>query len=328
MHVGQVRRMDCIYKYITLTVILQVTKKMTQWKYYLFPLGAIFIWAGNTIVSKLSAGLIEPAAISFYRWVLAAVVMTPFLLKPVWKERTLLKLYWKKIAVLSMLGMVLYQSLAYFAASTSSATSMGMIASLLPLMTVLLSCLLMKEPLTIGAVLGLSLSLYGVTILISSGHPGMLLEHGIVVGDFLMLIASLAYSLYGVLLRKWALPFSSWNLLYVQILLAVIMLFPGFMMAPSSPINADNLPLVLYAGIGASIFSQILWMRSVAYIGASRSSMFMNLFPIVTVLIAMIALNESLHWYHIVGGGVTLVGVLLAQTLKKPLIGRAPDQSV
>nr|MBA2816576.1 HTH-type transcriptional repressor of iron proteins A [Candidatus Pantoea persica] len=38
----------------------------------LFPLLAVLIWSVNTIVSKLSAGSIDPAAISFYRWLLAA----------------------------------------------------------------------------------------------------------------------------------------------------------------------------------------------------------------------------------------------------------------
>jgi drug/metabolite transporter (DMT)-like permease len=293
---------------------------MTQWKYSVFPLGAILIWAGNTVVSKLSAGLIAPEAISFYRWLLAGLLMTPFLIRPVWQARHIYRPYWKHIAALTLLGMVLYQSLAYFAAATSTATSMGVIASLLPLLTVLLSTIFMKEPPTIGMIGGGLLSLYGIVILISNGQPGILLDHGVVFGDLLMLIATIAYSLYGVLLRKWALPIPPWHLLYLQVILAIVMLFPGFYFGQHSPVTMANLPLVLYAGIAASIGSQILWMRSVAYFGASRSGMFMNLFPIFTVIIAVVALGESVHWYHIVGGGITLIGVLLAQLLKKQIV--------
>ena len=37
---------------------------------YLFPLLAVFIWAGNTVVNKLAVGIIQPAEIGFFRWLL------------------------------------------------------------------------------------------------------------------------------------------------------------------------------------------------------------------------------------------------------------------
>jgi len=291
-----------------------------QLKYSVFPLGAVLIWAGNTVVSKMSAGLIEPAAISFYRWLLAGLILTPFLLKPVWRQRRTIQPHLPKILVLALLGMVLYQSLAYFAAATSSATSMGMIASLMPLLTLLLSSLFLREPPTWGTLIGGVLSLLGLMILIGKGHPMQLFEHGVVFGDILMLLATVAYALYGVLLRKWALPIASWHLLYLQIWIAVVLLFPPFLLAPYSPVTAANLPLLLYAAIAASIISQILWMNGVAHMGASHATVFMNLFPIFTVIIAVAALGESVHSYHAIGGGITLIGVLLAQMLKQRIV--------
>ena len=50
---------------------------------YAFPLLAIFIWAGNTVINKLAVGAIFPAEIGFYRWLLAGLLFTPFMLKPV-----------------------------------------------------------------------------------------------------------------------------------------------------------------------------------------------------------------------------------------------------
>ena len=47
---------------------------------FLFPLLAILIWAANTVVSKAAAGVLDPAAISFYRWVIAALALSPFCL--------------------------------------------------------------------------------------------------------------------------------------------------------------------------------------------------------------------------------------------------------
>lgn len=42
----------------------------------LFPLLAVLIWSINAVVSKVSATAIDPAAISFYRWALALIVLT------------------------------------------------------------------------------------------------------------------------------------------------------------------------------------------------------------------------------------------------------------
>lgn len=49
----------------------------------------------------------------------------------------------------------------------------------------------------------------------------------------------------------------------------------------------------------------------------------MNLSPIFTAIIAVLFLHEQLHSYHIIGGGITLAGVALAQRLRKPLFGRS-----
>lgn len=288
-----------------------------------FPLGAVLIWAGNTVISKMSASVIAPEDISFYRWVLAAALMSPFLARSTWAVRAQIRPHLGKILVLALLGMVLFQSLAYFAAATASATSMGIIASLMPLLTLVLSIKLLSEPPTIGTLAGGLLSLFGLAVLIGRGHPQNLFEQGVVTGDLLMLLATIAYGLYGVMLRRWALPLRTWQLLYMQVLMAVVLLFPGFVLGHRSPITRDNLPILLYAGIAASILSQFLWMRGVAYLGASRCSIFVNLMPVFTVIIAVAALGEQLHGYHAVGGLITLAGVIMAQVFKQRLRWRA-----
>lgn len=45
---------------------------------FLYPVSAILLWAGDVIVSKLSARSIDPLAITFWRLVLAVAVMSLF----------------------------------------------------------------------------------------------------------------------------------------------------------------------------------------------------------------------------------------------------------
>ena len=51
----------------------------------LFPVLATLIWAASTVVNCLSVGVIDPAAISFYRWLVALLVLSPVMLPKVWR---------------------------------------------------------------------------------------------------------------------------------------------------------------------------------------------------------------------------------------------------
>lgn len=285
-------------------------------KYLSFPLIAIAIWAINTIVSKLSAGVIDPGVISLDRWLLASLVMTPFMAPKVWRNKHIVIAHLPKVIVFSFLGMVLFQSLAYYAAASTSATNMGLIGSLMPLNTILFSTLLLKERPTLLLVVGVTLSMLGILVLVTKGQPQHLLSQGIALGDGLMLIGTIAYGAYSVLLRKWAVPLPPWQMLYLQIIFAVVMLLPVYWLSPASPITAENLPLILFAGIFSSIVAGFFWMQGVVHLGANRAMLFMNLLPVLVTLIAVAVLNEALHSFHLIGGLVTLSGVLLVELPK------------
>ena len=290
---------------------------------FLFPLLAVLIWSVNAVVSKMSATAIDPAAISFYRWVIALAVLTPFALPGVWRHRQQIKQSWWKLLVLGLLGMVLYQSLAYYAAHSVSALFMGILNALIPLLTVLLSVVVMRLAPTQGILLGSILSFCGLVWLVSEGEPAQLLSHGLGKGEVMMFAASASYALYGVLTKRWAIPLPNWQSLWVQVAFGVLLLTPNFLMAPDISLNAQNIPLVLFAAVPASVIAPFLWIQGVMRLGASTASIFMNLVPIFTAVIAVIAvtfLHESLHSYHFIGGGIALAGVIIAQKLRNPLI--------
>ncbi|MFO5783564.1 EamA/RhaT family transporter, partial [Klebsiella pneumoniae] len=77
-----------------------------------------------------------------------------------------------------------------------------------------------------GALLGALVSLAGVVLVISQGHLGALLEHGVNLGDAMMIVATLAYAVYSVLLKKWSLKLPAMQLLYLQVLVAILALLP------------------------------------------------------------------------------------------------------
>jgi drug/metabolite transporter (DMT)-like permease len=63
-------------------------------------------------------------------------------------------------------------------------------------------------------------------------------------------------------------------------------------------INAENIASVLYAGIFPSLIAPLLWMIAVQAIGPNRTSIFMNLMPVFTAIIASVWLSEQWTIYH------------------------------
>ncbi|MEZ0261656.1 MAG: DMT family transporter [Alphaproteobacteria bacterium] len=284
--------------------------------FYFYPLLAVLIWTGNILVTKAAAVAIEPAAIAFFRWLLAAAVLTPFVAAAVWRQRAVVAAHWPKLAFLGLLGMALFQGLAYEAARTTTAVNMGVVVALMPLFSALLAGMFAGEKLTGAAVGGAMLSMLGVMILCTHGRPAEFLRGAVHIGDLLMLVAVASNALYGVLLKRWALPLSTWEQLYVQACFGVALLLPFWLCAPPSPVTAQNLPMILYAGIPASVGAPFFWMRGIKKLGPARATLFMNLLPLFVALAAYALLGERLEPYHALGGLLALAGVWWGQRRK------------
>ncbi|EGQ8296471.1 TPA: EamA family transporter [Vibrio parahaemolyticus] len=280
---------------------------------YLLPFFTVMIWGGNSIVNKLAASTIEPSAMSFYRWFVAMVLLTPFCLPAVIKQRHVIRPYLTKLAFLALLGMVLNQSLGYYAGLTTTASNMALITSLVPLISVFLSVPLLGKSVSMLSIVGGVISLGGLAFMLGHGDVTYFLHQDMTQGDSLMLLAALVYAAYCVLLKRWKMPFNSLTLVYMQGFFSVIMLTPLWLSSEQLLPSQEALPLIAYAGIAASIFAPLMWVKAIDLIGADSSAMFMNLMPVVSVALASTLLGEEIHVYHIIGGLMVISGVILSQ---------------
>jgi len=144
-----------------------------------------------------------------------------------------------------------------------------------------------------------------------------------------MLLATLIFALYGVLLRRWRLSVPPWQMIYCQALAALLCMLPFFLLLPAghAALDATTLPLIAYAGLASSIVLSFLWIQGVKWLGPNRCSIYVNLLPILTALLVIVWLHESMRGYHLIGGGISLLGVLLAQTVQRPLFARRANVS-
>lgn len=280
---------------------------------YLLPLFTVIIWGGNTIVNILSVSLIEPSAMSFYRWFLAMLILSPFCLPSVIKARKVIRPYLAKLAVLGLLGMVLNQSLGYYASLTTSATNMSLIIALVPLLSIFIAVPLLGKRLSKLSISGAIISIVGLAYMLGQGDILFIFNQAVTQGDTFMLLAAVIYALYCVLIKRWKMPLTSWQFVYMQGLFSVVMLCPLWLSSDSLLPTVEALPLIAYAAIAASIIAPWAWVKAIDAIGAESSAMFMNLLPVITASLAVIFLGEKLALFHFIGGIMVITGVMLAQ---------------
>jgi len=285
----------------------------SHWWAFCLPIIAVLIWSMNIAVTRYVVDYISPMSISFYRWFVAFVVLTPFMLIPVWKQRHLVVQNIKALAILSAFGMFLYQGLSYYASHYTSATNMGIINAFIPVFTIFVSMAILKDIPKRYAGVGSLLSFLGLLYVMGRGDLTSLITSGGHSGDFLMLLAVFFYAFYGVFLKKWQLKVPLLISLYIQIAFTLIYHLPFILWLGLDPINADNAGSVFYAGLFPSLIAPLLWMMAVQNIGPNRTSIFMNLIPIFTAIIASFWLAEAWTIYHSIGGLVIVVGIILAQ---------------
>lgn len=281
----------------------------------IYPLLAILFWAGNVVVSKMASHVISPVAMTFYRLILALAIMSVFVLLPTWQNRKKIALYWKQLALGGFLSVSLFQFLSYQAAATTTATNMAIITALIPMLTMILSSFMLKERVGFGMVVGGAISFYGIVYLLNQGNVNQISHMQAHSGDVLILIAAIGYAFYGVLLKKWQIPLPAWQSNFIQSTFALLYVLPFFIFLPATSmgLNAETIPLIIYASIFSSVLLSYLWIEGIRHLGPNKNSFFMNLLPLFTACIAVLILGEQLQRFHLVGGGITLAGIMLAQ---------------
>jgi drug/metabolite transporter (DMT)-like permease len=278
---------------------------------------AALIWGGNAIVTKASASVISPAGMAFYRWVLAIALLTPLVGPGLYANRKAVRAQLGRLVVLGLLGCAAFPGLMYIAAQSTSAIHIGIIQSLMPLMVLGLS----GQRLTLGPLLGGLLSLTGVVLVVSHGRPAALLSQAPNGGDLIMLASTACYAVYAVLLRHRRSEIPLLQSLYIQAWTAALLLAPFCLLSKDRGLDAANLPLVAYAGGLASIIAPLIWMRGISRIGPARAALFFNLVPVIAVGLAAGLLSEKLDISTIIGGAMTVGGVMVAEMRR---LGMAP----
>lgn len=288
---------------------------------YLLVILATLFWAGNMTLGRALRYQAGPFTIAAARIVVASLVFLILYRTRSPSERRSGELKrvsgaeWRRLLVMSLLGMVGCPVTLYLALRFTTATSTSLINGTGPLITALLAAWLLRTRLTPNQLAGALLSLLGVLLVIGAGEGGKLSEFTLNQGALIMLANVIMWGLYSVLGRVatrtrsalWTTAFSTW---FALPFLAPAAVLEWRQIPPT--VNAPFLLAILYIGVFATCLAFLMWNEGVRRVGPAGAMAFYNMLPVFGVLLAALFLGERMTAGQWLGGGLIVVGGLVA----------------
>jgi drug/metabolite transporter (DMT)-like permease len=273
------------------------------------------IWGGTFVAGKVVVASLSPLMGSFARYVVAcaALMIAAFVL-----EGGLPRLsgrQWAGTFLLGALGVFAYNLFFMGALEKLPASRAALIIALNPAVTIAISALALGEKMSPRRWLGVALALFGVAIVVSRGDLGSLATGSVGAGEALMFAAVVSWALYTIGGRRVMgglspLAATNYAALWGTLLLG------GFAASQFGSLSAGQfdwrtIVSLLYLGVFGTALAFVWYYVSVKKLGASVTSVFNNLVPVFGVAISVLLLGEPLLTSMLVGGAVTIAGVLM-----------------
>jgi len=281
--------------------------------YLLLSLTSLF-WAGNIVLGRYAAGIVPPLALAFIRWTAAFLILIgiawPFLRKDWAAIRANLGI----LLLLSLLGIALYNTLAYWGLQYTQAINALLLASTHPMIVAVWSFVLYRHRLTRWQALGLLFSLIGVAIVITRGDLSALREIRFNIGDVVFFIAQALYSFYTALLFMRP-KIHQLSFLAFTVGAGALMLAPAYtadvVMGHTFTLDLRSLLILGYILIFPTLLAYLFFNRANELIGPNRASPFYHLIPVFGSVLAIVFLGERPELFHAVGYAFVIGGIFI-----------------
>ncbi|MEE9364508.1 MAG: DMT family transporter [Cellulophaga sp.] len=221
----------------------------------------------------------------------------------------------KGISLTGFIGLFGFNLFFFLGLMNSSAVNAALIVSLNPALTILFSHKILKTPIKKNQLLGIVIAFIGVTYVILNGKITNFNNLQFNYGDILILIANVFFALHHVWVKKYGTTISNLNFTLLTstcCLIGFLILLPISGMALVTTHTHDFWMAVFGIGCLGTALAYFLWQKGVKIIGADKAGIYMNIVPLSAAVLA-IFFNESLHTYHLTGGLLIIIGMLITR---------------
>jgi len=281
---------------------------------HLLALLTILIWGTTFISTKVLLIDFTPVEILFFRFVIGYVVL--FLIYPRLMRITSLREEMLFIGA-GVCGVTLYFLIENIALVYTLASNVGVIVSIAPFFTAVLAHFFLDgETLHKRFIVGFAIALTGIILI---GFNGSFILQLNPLGDLLAFVAPAVWAIYSVIMRKIGeLPYHTIGATRKVFLYGLLFMLPALFLFEfhfdlGRFANMANLSNLLFLGLGASALCFVTWNRAVSLLGAVKTSVYIYLVPVITVVASALILHERITWITLLGALLTLLGSYISE---------------
>lgn len=284
----------------------------------------IIIWGTTFISTKVLLTDFSPIEILFFRFLMgliALMIVYPRRLKVTERRQEL------TFALAGLCGVCLYYLLENIALTYTLTSNVGVIISIAPIFTALLSHLFTREEkFNLQFFIGFLAAMAGICLISFNGSRLQLNPFG----DLLALAAAFLWACYSILTRK----ISTYGYHTIQSTRRIFSYGVAFMIPAlfffdfrlglerfQNPVYLGN---IIFLGLGASALCFVTWNFAVKKLGAVKTSVYIYAVPVITIVTSALVLKERLTLMAGIGTLLTLSGLFISEGKfsskhKKPL---------
>jgi len=288
---------------------------------YLTLILTTLFWGGTFIAGRILADSVAPADAAFMRFVLAAATLAVLTRMIDGRLRLPPRDQLVSLLLLGFTGVFCYNICFFNGLRYIEAGRASLIIALNPMAITVGAVFFFGERLSLLQCVGLLISLFGAFLVISNGNPAILVSGGFGWGEIAILGCVISWAAYSLIGRNVLKSMSPLSAVFYSALFGALMLFPATLVG-EAPLeihtysSADWISL-LFLGILGTAAGFSLYYQAIRVIGSARSSVFINLVPLFSIVLAWIFLGETIN-FSVLGGGIILMsGVYLTNKKAK-----------
>jgi len=273
------------------------------------------IWGSSFLWIKIAVQEIGPFTLVALRLLFGVLgLLVVFLFARPELPRT-----WRMLLILTLIGFT-NNALPYVLISWGELYIDSAVAAILnsttPLFAMIFAHLYLRDDrMTTSRLIGLLVGFVGIVILVSRGLGSNVRFN--LAGQLAVLIASVSYAGTAVFARKTTQGISPVALALVPLIGADIFMW---MITPivESPLSLPSLPItwlaVIWLGLLGTCIAFLLYYYLLHSVGPTRTALVTYVFPLVSVVLGVIFLNELLDWQLVVGGALVVGSIVFVNT--------------
>jgi len=273
---------------------------------------AAVLWGGSIVAQKLALGSFSAVEASVLRDIGGlAILLTTWW----WQEGTLARVTGADLRILGLLGLgvlgnhlLILMGLKYVSGAVA-----GVIIGSAPVVTALLSAVMIQDVPLRSVWMGGLLSCAGVALVSIAGFQAAG-EHP-VLGSLLVFLGVVSWALYSIgsrsVMDRMSALTVNWTTLLVATVIQIPLLWTDRKMldAGVASVTMPDWLALGYLVVFATAVAQQAWLFGVQGIGPSRASVLGNLTPVAAVALSALILHESVGLVEVIGIGLILAGV-------------------